>query len=208
LEGCSHIWLIFVFHDNANKSVKSKVYPPRLDGASKVGVLTTRSPHHPNPVGLSLAKVERIVGATLHLSGIDLIDGTPVLDIKPYIPDYDSVTDAKVPSWMTGVRPSIPSVTFTEEAEKQLKDMLQHCKFYESYEEIKGTIVDILKNDPRSTYRKKKCHDEIYAFKVDGVNVRCLFDKDDNVTVYEINDWTKGMPIHTNIPKGDNNTTE
>ena len=80
--------IIFVFHKNTNKVVKAKVQPPRLDGA-KVGVFASRSPHRPNPIGLTLAKLDAIVGNTLFLSGIDVLDGTPVLDVKPYVPDYD-----------------------------------------------------------------------------------------------------------------------
>ncbi|XP_066535434.1 tRNA (adenine(37)-N6)-methyltransferase [Hoplias malabaricus] len=85
----SHVWLIFLFHKNGHMSYKAKVKPPRLNGR-KVGVYSTRSPHRPNAIGLSLAKLDSVSGDTLHLSGVDLITGTPVLDIKPYIPDYDS----------------------------------------------------------------------------------------------------------------------
>lgn len=89
----SHVWLIWLFHANGvTASVKAKVAPPRLKGR-RVGVFSTRSPHRPCPIGLTLAKVERVEGATVTLSGIDLIDGTPVLDLKPYIPQYDSVGD-------------------------------------------------------------------------------------------------------------------
>lgn len=84
--------IIFHFHKNTNKSIKAKVKPPRLDGA-KVGVFASRSPHRPNPIGLTLAKLNGIVGNTLLLSGIDLLDGTPVLDIKPYVPDYDEAPE-------------------------------------------------------------------------------------------------------------------
>lgn len=80
--------IVFLFHKNTNKTVKAKVKPPRLDGA-KVGVFASRSPHRPNPIGLTLAKLDAIVGNALFLSAIDLLDGTPVLDIKPYVPDYD-----------------------------------------------------------------------------------------------------------------------
>ena len=79
---------MFLFHKNTNKAVKAKVKPPRLDGA-KVGVFASRSPHRPNPIGLTLAKLDGIIGNTLLLSAIVLLDGTPVLDIKPYVPDYD-----------------------------------------------------------------------------------------------------------------------
>ena len=77
-----------MFHKNTNKTVKAKVRPPRLNG-TKIGVFSSRSPHRPNPIGLSLAKLDGIDGNVLYLSGIDILDGTPVLDIKPYIPFYD-----------------------------------------------------------------------------------------------------------------------
>ncbi|TWW58739.1 tRNA (adenine(37)-N6)-methyltransferase [Takifugu flavidus] len=89
LEHYSHIWIVFVFHKNGHLSYKAKVKPPRLDG-KKVGVYSTRSPHRPNALGLTLAKLDKVVGDTLYLSDIDMIDGTPVLDVKPYIPEYDS----------------------------------------------------------------------------------------------------------------------
>uniref|UniRef100_A0A2C9JMI1 TsaA-like domain-containing protein n=1 Tax=Biomphalaria glabrata TaxID=6526 RepID=A0A2C9JMI1_BIOGL len=89
LEEFSHAWIIFVFHKNNNTYTKAKVKPPRLDGL-KVGVFSTRSPYRPNNIGLSLVKIDKVVGSSVYISGIDLLDGTPVLDIKPYIPDYDS----------------------------------------------------------------------------------------------------------------------
>ncbi|XP_052099417.1 tRNA (adenine(37)-N6)-methyltransferase-like [Mytilus californianus] len=88
LEEFSHVWLMFVFHKNNNRFTKAKVKPPRLNG-KRVGVFSTRSPYRPNPIGLTLAKLDSVEGSMLHLSGIDLLDGTPVLDIKPYIPSYD-----------------------------------------------------------------------------------------------------------------------
>ncbi|XP_066112777.1 tRNA (adenine(37)-N6)-methyltransferase isoform X2 [Saccopteryx bilineata] len=89
LEQFSHVWILFVFHKNGHLSYKAKVQPPRLNGA-KTGVFSTRSPHRPNAIGLTLAKLEKVEGGAIYLSGIDMIHGTPVLDIKPYIADYDS----------------------------------------------------------------------------------------------------------------------
>ncbi|XP_029622192.1 tRNA (adenine(37)-N6)-methyltransferase isoform X1 [Salmo trutta] len=89
LDNYSHVWVIFLFHKNGHLSYKAKVKPPRLNG-QRVGVYSTRSPHRPNALGLTLAKLDRVTGDTLHLSEIDMIEGTPVLDIKPYISDYDS----------------------------------------------------------------------------------------------------------------------
>jgi len=104
LEGFSHVWLLWVFHADSGVAIKAKVAPPRLGGV-RVGVFSTRSPHRPANIGLTLAKVEHVKGDTITMSGvrdlceentetipqIDLIDGTPVLDIKPYIPAYDAV---------------------------------------------------------------------------------------------------------------------
>ncbi|KAI1301493.1 putative S-adenosylmethionine-dependent methyltransferase RcsF [Halotydeus destructor] len=84
----SHIWLIFHFHKNTNKGCKAKVHPPRLDGET-VGVFASRAPHRPNPLGLTLAKVERVEDNKVYMSGIDILDGTPIFDIKPYIEKYD-----------------------------------------------------------------------------------------------------------------------
>ncbi|XP_036368675.1 tRNA (adenine(37)-N6)-methyltransferase-like isoform X2 [Octopus sinensis] len=88
LQDFSHAWIIFVFHKNNNAYFKAKVRPPRLDGR-RIGLFATRAPYRPNPIGLTLAKIEKITGASIHFSGIDLLDGTPVLDVKPYIPQYD-----------------------------------------------------------------------------------------------------------------------
>ncbi|KAM4585253.1 tRNA (adenine(37)-N6)-methyltransferase isoform 1-T1 [Odontesthes bonariensis] len=89
LEQYSHVWIIFLFHKNGHLSYKAKVKPPRLNG-QRAGVYSTRSPHRPNALGLTLAKLDKIEGDTVHLLDIDMIAGTPVLDIKPYIPQYDS----------------------------------------------------------------------------------------------------------------------
>ncbi|XP_051017698.1 tRNA (adenine(37)-N6)-methyltransferase [Acomys russatus] len=89
LEQFSHVWILFVFHKNGHLNYKAKVQPPRLNGA-KTGVFSTRSPHRPNAIGLTLATLEKVEGGAVYLSGIDMIHGTPVLDIKPYIADYDS----------------------------------------------------------------------------------------------------------------------
>ncbi|XP_071951982.1 tRNA (adenine(37)-N6)-methyltransferase-like [Antedon mediterranea] len=90
LASFSHVWILFAFHDNGPRTnfTKSKVKPPRLDG-EKIGLFSTRSPHRPNPIGLSLAKLDKIQGDTIYVSGIDIIDNTPIYDIKPYVPMYD-----------------------------------------------------------------------------------------------------------------------
>ncbi|XP_008544331.1 tRNA (adenine(37)-N6)-methyltransferase [Microplitis demolitor] len=88
LEDYSHMWILFHFHRNDSTHVRAKVAPPRLNGA-RTGVFSTRSPHRPCPIGLSLVKIINIEGNTILFEGVDTVDGTPVLDIKPYIPQYD-----------------------------------------------------------------------------------------------------------------------
>ncbi|KAJ0171816.1 hypothetical protein K1T71_012579 [Dendrolimus kikuchii] len=88
LEEFSHIWIIFHFHATESTCVSAKVAPPRLGGERR-GVFATRSPHRPCPIGLSLVKIQSIEGNKIHFSGVDMVNGTPVLDIKPYIPQYD-----------------------------------------------------------------------------------------------------------------------
>lgn len=94
LEEFSHLWVIFHFHKNSNLIFRPKVHPPRLGGET-TGVFASRSPHRPNPLGLSLARIEKIEGSTLWLSGLDLIDETPVFDIKPYLPTTESHPEAR-----------------------------------------------------------------------------------------------------------------
>ena len=91
LERFSHLWVISWFHLNGPHK-KSLVRPPR--GGPKRGVLSTRAPHRPNPIGLSAVRLVRIEGLQVHVADLDLLDGTPVLDLKPYIPDYDAIPEA------------------------------------------------------------------------------------------------------------------
>jgi tRNA (adenine37-N6)-methyltransferase len=119
LIGWERIWVIFWF--DRNTGWRPKVLPPRSTTGRK-GVLATRSPHRPNPLGLSALRLERIDGLNLHVRDVDLLDGTPVLDIKPYVPYSDAFPDA-ASGWLdpqaADPRASWP-VTFTDEAEAQL----------------------------------------------------------------------------------------
>ncbi|XP_077381592.1 tRNA (adenine(37)-N6)-methyltransferase [Festucalex cinctus] len=158
LEQFSHIWVIFLFHKNGHLSHKAKVKPPRLNG-ERVGLYSTRSPHRPNALGLTLAKLDRIVGDTIHLSDIDMIAGTPVLDIKPYIPDYDSpcsrkTTDLEPCQSNTDPAPlSLTQAQLSEKEERQFDDspttnpvepltMLDDVKAYLSKGELRQLSFD------------------------------------------------------------------
>jgi tRNA-Thr(GGU) m(6)t(6)A37 methyltransferase TsaA len=118
LAGFDRIWVLFWFHE-AKGGARSKVLPPRSD--RKRGLFATRSPHRPNPIGMSAVRLERVEGLVLHVRDLDLIDGTPVIDIKPYVPYADAFPDAKS-GWIDGQTDPRPSwaVSFTVEAEAQL----------------------------------------------------------------------------------------
>jgi tRNA-Thr(GGU) m(6)t(6)A37 methyltransferase TsaA len=106
LQSFSHVWIVFVFDKHVQKGWRSTIRPPRIEGPRRVGVFASRSPHRPNPIGLSAVKLERIDleasgGIEIHLSGVDILDGTPVLDIKPYLPFADSIPTASA-GWAEG----------------------------------------------------------------------------------------------------------
>ncbi|NP_001089297.1 uncharacterized protein LOC734345 [Xenopus laevis] len=309
LEQFSHVWIVFVFHKNGRLSCKAKVQPPRLNGA-KTGVFSTRSPHRPNAIGLTLVRLEKVEGSTLYLSGIDIIHGTPVVDIKPYIPEYDSpqptipfedvqrkspykqdespncalsetyteteekstrpdqptsdhsphspdseqhipdnpskITDIPketskledqnlkrtekmpfpifedqyprepecekatkddlltftqekaskstaannncrtgesfVPTWVRDAPVAILKVRFTPHAEKELMQFKApnstgepSFRYFQSPEEAKCAISNVLCADPRSVYRRKQCQDRLFYFSLDTVHVTCWF---------------------------------
>jgi len=97
VDGFSHLMLIYYFHRVDGFILETR---PFLDDSPR-GVFATRAPRRPNPIGLSIVRLECIDGATLHISDIDIVDGTPLLDIKPYVPAFDHRTEAKI-GWLTG----------------------------------------------------------------------------------------------------------
>jgi tRNA-Thr(GGU) m(6)t(6)A37 methyltransferase TsaA len=154
LENFSHIWLIFIFHKHDAKSWKPSIRPPRLGGAKKVGVLASRSPHRPNPIGLSAVKLERIDlqakgGIEIHLSGVDCLDGTPILDIKPYLSYTDSIPDTKS-AWASAPIQLTP-VVFSEEARLSIarRDPVR-------YPNLAQLILELLQLDPRPAFQQTK----------------------------------------------------
>jgi tRNA-Thr(GGU) m(6)t(6)A37 methyltransferase TsaA len=124
LEGWDRIWILFVFHQNVEQARgwKPHVLPPR--SARKQGVFATRSPHRPNPIGLSVVTLERVDGLSVHVRGIDLLDATPVLDIKPYVAYADAHPDARA-GWLEQADPIAPwEVSFGELATIQIAWLL------------------------------------------------------------------------------------
>jgi tRNA-Thr(GGU) m(6)t(6)A37 methyltransferase TsaA len=169
----SHVWLLFVFHRNTNTKYHPVVAPPKLGGA-KLGVFATRTPHRPCNIGLTVASIESVDGDTLTLTGVDLVDGTPILDIKPYVP-ADVIQDPKVPGWVAGGgKPAVEQISrvnFSEEAREQLRKAMPSLKFYRTEEEALKAIEEILLLDIRTTHMKEKHSRKVYGVCIDTVNV-------------------------------------
>lgn len=150
LEGFSHLWVIFVFHEHDAKNWKPQIRPPRLGGAQKMGVLASRSPHRPNPIGLSVVKIEKIDGTQIQVSGVDILDGSPVLDIKPYLPYADIVSEA-TSGW--AVEPiTRTSVQFSEAALEQIQTRSEKTQ----RPHLKSLIQEMLELDPRPAFQKRR----------------------------------------------------
>lgn len=162
LEEYSHIWLIWEFSESIRDTWSPTVRPPRLGGNIRKGVFATRSPFRPNPIGLSSVKLEGIeqhpdLGVVLHISGADLMDNTPIYDIKPYIPYGDSHPDA------TG--------GFTD----QIRDKLLEVEFPGRLLELipkekQEALIDVLKLDPRPSYQNEP--DRLYGFEFSSFDIR------------------------------------
>ena len=158
LEGFSHIWLIWCFSESVSDKWSPTVRPPRLGGNVRMGVFATRSPFRPNPIGLSSVVLERIEytddrGPVLHVRGADLMDGTPIFDIKPYVAYADSHPDA-----LSGF---LGAATF-----KKLRVTLPDGVS----EPLPEGLIDVLSNDPRPRY-----HDDperVYGMQYAGYEVK------------------------------------
>ena len=151
LEQFSHIWLIFVFHKASKKNAvwSPMVRPPRLGGNKKVGVFASRSPFRPNPIGMSCVRLEKVEiaaqGPRLHLTGVDILDQTPILDIKPYLPYSDRLDTAR-----DGFAPApdtrVCDVTFSSTAMAQIREREKNIP------NLLSIITQVLENDPRPAY--------------------------------------------------------
>lgn len=171
LEGFSHIWLIWCFSESVSDKWSPTVRPPRLGGNVRMGVFATRSPFRPNPIGLSSVVLERIEytddrGPVLHVRGADLMDGTPIFDIKPYVAYADSHPDA--------------SGGFTDTA--KFKKLCVELGDGVTPPLCEG-LIEVLENDPRPRY-----HDDperVYGMEYDGREVKFRV-RGDTLTVIEI----------------------
>lgn len=162
LEVYSHIWLLWEFSESIRDEWSPTVRPPRLGGNQRVGVFATRSPFRPNPIGLSVVKLERIDwkcedGPVLFVSGADILDGTPVYDVKPYLPHVDSIPEAE--GGFAGL----------------VKDYKLRVEFSEEYrrlisEEEAEVLAQLLEQDPRPAYQNNP--ERIYGLEYGGLEVK------------------------------------
>ena len=162
LEGFSHIWLIWAFSESVGKGWSPTVRPPRLGGNARVGVFASRSPFRPNPLGLSAVKLEDIVlqspeGPLLRVSGADLLHGTPIFDIKPYLPYADCIPQAT-----GGFAGAKPEPRLEVSAAPEVLQSLSTGKW--------ATLREILALDPRPPYQDAP--ERIYGLAFAGRNVR------------------------------------
>ncbi|MBB1488428.1 tRNA (N6-threonylcarbamoyladenosine(37)-N6)-methyltransferase TrmO [Oceanospirillum sediminis] len=173
LESSSHIWIQFVFHQCLRQSWKPVVRPPRLGGNEKIGVFATRSTFRPNPIGLSVVRLEQVETndqeVILHLSGLDLIEGTPVLDIKPYIPYVDQVADAE--NVLAAESPDILPVYWSVQAQKDLQRYQQQFNNAEN-RDYQALVEQVLQQDPRPAYRKNRSEEKVYGIRLGEADVR------------------------------------
>ncbi|MBV2131559.1 tRNA (N6-threonylcarbamoyladenosine(37)-N6)-methyltransferase TrmO [Pseudomonas sp. MAP12] len=146
LEQVSHVWLLFLFHQALEDKPRLKVRPPRLGGNRALGVFATRATHRPNGIGQSVVKLERVEPGRLHLSGIDLLDGTPVLDIKPYVPYADIVAEAR-----NAIADAPPPAIPVEWSDTALQQARAHA--LRLAEPVVELIEQCLAQDPRPAYQ-------------------------------------------------------
>jgi tRNA-Thr(GGU) m(6)t(6)A37 methyltransferase TsaA len=147
LEHVSHVWLLFVFHQALETQPRLKVRPPRLGGNQSLGVFATRSTHRPNGMGQSVVKLDKVEPGRLWLSGIDLLDGTPVLDIKPYVPYADCL-----PSAVNQIAATAPQLIEVRWSDGALLQAQQHS--LRLAEPLVELIEQCLAQDPRPAYQK------------------------------------------------------
>ena len=162
LEGFSHLWVLFWCHRNEQNEFHAKIHPPRLGGKS-IGVFATRSPHHPNPIGMTLVKIDSVAADGVWVSGIDFTDGTPILDIKPFISRADQAKEIRE-GWVSEAPELNLSVQWTPEALQQLYEVTSTTPHHvaetspESFdpEYIQKLFAEVVRSDPRPlVYRGK-----------------------------------------------------
>jgi len=179
IEQFSHLWLLFHFHQTADKGHSPLVRPPRLGGNQKLGVFATRSTFRPNGIGMSVVEFGAVSYQNkqliLTVKGMDLLDGTPIVDIKPYVPYADSIPLAS--AGMAQNSPALMAVTFTEQAHGQLN------RLKERYPKLRSLIQEVLSQDPRPAYHTDAHPDKNYGMTLYDLNIKWQVINQQNVVL-------------------------
>lgn len=178
LEQVSHVWLLFLFHQALEDKPRLKVRPPRLGGNTSMGVFATRATHRPNGIGQSVVKLDKVEPGRLWISGIDLLDGTPVLDIKPYVPYADSVDTAT--NHIASGAPQLIEVQWLKTALQQAQGHGQRLG-----EPLVELIDQCLAQDPRPAYQTPGPERE-YGAQFWDVDVRWHYPEAGLICVLEV----------------------
>lgn len=173
LDQFSHLWLIFQFDRIKPNKWHPTVRPPRLGGNQRIGVFATRSTHRPNPLGLSKAELKKIEcesgNIKLYLGAVDLVDGTPIFDIKPYITYAD-----QEPNAISGFAQHTPTTNLTVIFTEKVKNILTRIE--QKYPFIQRFITEVLQQDPRPAYHQGKNPKRIYGITLYNYNIRFQFE--------------------------------
>lgn len=175
LDGFSHVWVLWQFSEAKCDGWQPTVRPPRLGGNKRMGVFATRSPYRPNSIGLSSLKLERVElienkGPVLHVTGADILDGTPIFDIKPYIAFADCHPDA-VCGFTEGYKEYKLSVEFKEGLIEKIDP------------DLRGAVTELLACDPRPSYQNDP--ERVYGVSVSGYEIKFSVNGD-TLTVIEV----------------------
>lgn len=180
IEQFSHLWLLFLFDQNLEAGWKPTVRPPRLGGNERVGVFASRSTFRPNGIGMSAVELKGVSKQGeqiyLELGSVDLVDGTPIIDIKPYIPYSDAIPEAQ--GGYAEQAPEQALVQFSEQAEQTLQKRATGAHERE-------VIAQVLAQDPRPAYKKSRADEKQYAVNLFDLNVKFIV-TDKLVTVTSI----------------------
>lgn len=192
LESASHLWLTFQFHQAVRAEWRPVVRPPRLGGNRKIGVFASRSPFRPNSLGLSVVRNRGLVRKqgklVLQISGHDLIEGTPILDIKPYLPFADAVSGAHL-GWAEEAPVERLPVVFLPEAQQQLAELCAEGSppnDLQKYPDFAALIEDVVSYDPRPSFRRGREEERIYGAHLYDMNVRFQFVTDETGSRVEV----------------------
>jgi len=178
LQQVSHVWLLFLFHQALEDKPRLKVRPPRLGGNQSIGVFASRSTHRPNGIGQSVVRLDKVEASCLWLSGIDLLDGTPIIDIKPYVPYADCVNNAH-----NAIAQAAPETIPVDWQPQALQQARQHALRLD--EPLVELIEQCLAQDPRPAYQVPE-PSRRYGCRLWDLDVRWHYPDPEHICVLEV----------------------